>query len=140
MFNILLFLAILGTFLALLGPISECCPVLPYSNRKRFRPFPAKSNDSNWIRSPRSMFLHFIRFFLSIRGSQKGVKKIFRFLFCFFSCLEWLNSKKKGKTIFSKICARWPTGGDPPVFLGISAKYEFSRKIWFGHFLPLISP
>ena len=41
----LLFLAILGTFLAILGPISEfcqmyeCCPVLPYNNRKRFRPF-----------------------------------------------------------------------------------------------------
>ena len=50
----LLFLAILGTFLALLGPISEfcnmceCCPVLPYNNRMN------KSDDSNWIRSPKS--------------------------------------------------------------------------------------
>ena len=98
----LLFSAVLGTFLALLGTISEfchrceCCSVLPYNSKKRFRQFPAKSNDSNWIRSPRSMFLHFIR------GSQKGVKKCFRFLFCFFSRLKWLNSKKKKKIFFRK--------------------------------------
>ena len=52
----------MGTFLALLGPISEFChmsewwPTLPYHNRKCFRLLPAKSNDSNWIRSPKSMF------------------------------------------------------------------------------------
>ena len=93
----LLFLAILGTFLALLGPISEfchmceCCPVLPYNNRKRFRPFPAKSNDWNWIRGSKSMFLHLFLFFptVSVRGSQvkKESKKFFAFFFWFFSCL-----------------------------------------------------
>ena len=48
--------------MALSGPISEffhmseCWSVLPYNNRKSFRPFLAKSDDSNWIRSPKSMF------------------------------------------------------------------------------------
>ena len=83
--------------MALLGPISEffhmceCCSVLPYNTKKRFRQFPARSNDSNWIRSPRSMFLHFIRFFPKCQRESN----FFRFLFCFFSCLEWLNSQKK---------------------------------------------
>ena len=87
--SFLLFLAILGTFLALLGPISEfcqmyeCCPVLPYNNKKRFRPFPAKSNDSNWIRSPKSMFLHFFSIFAKCQ-SQKGAKKNFEKFYCFF--------------------------------------------------------
>ena len=66
----------LGHLSGLFGPISEFChmsewwPTLPYHNRKRFRPFPAKSNDSNWIRGSKSMFLHFIRFFRV--SSQKG--------------------------------------------------------------------
>ena len=34
----------------------EWWPMVLNHNRNRFRPFPAKSNDSNWIRSPKSMF------------------------------------------------------------------------------------
>ena len=56
-------------------------------NMNRFRPFPAKSNDSNWIRSPKSMFLHiFFRFLLSV-GVKKEPKKISK-NFIAFSCLE----------------------------------------------------
>ena len=36
-----------------------------------FRPFPAKSNDSNWIRSPKSMFLHFFSIFAKCQKSPK---------------------------------------------------------------------
>ena len=76
----LIFLA--STFLALLGPISEFChmsewwPTLPYHNRKRFRPFPAKSNDSNWIRSPKSMFFAIFSIFCQ-KGKQKNFRNIF---------------------------------------------------------------
>ena len=96
-----LFLAILGTFLALLGPISEFCqmrewcPMLLHDNKNHFRPFPAKSNDSNWIRSPKSMFLQFFSIFAKCQ-SQKGAKKNSKF-FIAFSCLECLNSQKKWK-------------------------------------------
>ena len=87
--SFLLFLAILGTFLTLLGPISEFChmrewcPMLLHDNKNHFRPFPAKSNDSNWIRSPKSMFLHFFSIFAKCQ-SQKGAKKNFENFYCFF--------------------------------------------------------
>ena len=121
----LLFPAVLGTFLALLGIISEfchrceCCSVLPYNTKKRFRQFPAKSNDSNWIRSPRSMFLHFIRFFPKCqresKRSQKGVKIFFSIFILLFFLLRMTEFEKKRKIFFlENLCPVthrwWPTG------------------------------
>ena len=102
--SFLLFLAILGTFLTLLGPISEfcqmyeCCPVLPYNNKKRFRPFPAKPNDSNWIRSPKSRFLQFFSIFAKCQ-SQKGAKKKIRKILLLFLAQ---NRKKKSQKKIKK--------------------------------------
>ena len=79
----------------------ECCSVLLFNNRKRFRPFLAKSDDSNWIRSPKSMFLQFFRFFLSVRGSPRCLTKFSKNVITFY-CLEWLNLQKKTKIYFFK--------------------------------------
>jgi len=70
----------------------EWWPMVLNHNRNRFRPFPAKSNDSNWIRSPKSMFLQFFRFLLSVRV-KKEPKKISK-NFIAFSCLEWLKNSQ----------------------------------------------
>ena len=83
------FSATLGTFWAPSDPsgpnfhMREWWPMVLNHNRNRFRPFPAKSNDSNWIRSPKSMFLHFFSIFAKCQ-SQKGAKKNFEKFSCFF--------------------------------------------------------
>ena len=88
-----------------LGPISEFShmwgwwPMLLDHNSNRFRPFPVKSNDSNWIRSPKSMFLQFFRFFQCQRESKQSKNKSKNFIA--FSCLEWF-AKKNEKYFFRK--------------------------------------
>ena len=70
-------------------------------NRNRFRPFSAKSNDSNWIRSPKSMFLHiFFRFLLSVRVKKEPKKN--SKIFIAFSCLEWLKNSQFFLFFFQK--------------------------------------
>ena len=84
------------TFLDFLGPISEfchmceCCPMLLHDNKNHFRPFEAQSNDSNWMRSPKSLFFQFSK---CQRGSKKESKK-FSKNFIAFSCLEWLKNSQ----------------------------------------------
>ena len=79
------------------------------------------------------MFLQFLRFFrLSVRGSQKGVKKIFEKFSCFF-LLRIQFAKKKNPKIWGR--ARfgpfWPKKG---------AKGFFSEKSDSASFYPSYSP
>ena len=100
------FSATLGTFWAPSDPsgpnfhMREWWPMVLNHNRNRFRPFPAKSNDSNWIRSPKSMFLHFFSIFAKCQ-SQKGAKKNFEKFYCFF--LLRMTQKFSIFFFFSKI-------------------------------------
>ena len=162
--------------------------MLLHDNKNHFRPFEGQSKDSNWMRSPKSLFLQFFRFFLlSVRGSQNRVQNFFSKNFIAFSCLEWLNSQKKWKKFFSKFFENFenfifgtfcPKKGQNDFFLKNLIRPLFTpyipltsckksektndsilRKIpktsflghfwpffavfgqiWFGHFLPLISP
>jgi len=59
--------------------------MLLHDDKNHFRPFEGQSNDSNWMRSPKSLFLQFFRFFLlSVRGSKKAIEKnIQKFLLLF---------------------------------------------------------